>query len=138
MGKSRSLGFFVKSNKLSVGDSFKTTPSGSNRIVEFINKDTRVVQACGVSHNFSEKVYLANEPDVVSPAVKVKFTAPRKNYTISFSATVDFEFVDNESESIEEALAKVRKMKDWELITKGTLVDSSSGPEIFAVIENVI
>jgi len=135
MGKSRSLGFFIKTNKLTVGDKFRTTSMGSNRIVESIDPNRKIVTACGVTHQFSEKVYIENFP--VSNQIEKQKT-PKKTYTISYSATVDFEFVDTESESIEDSLMKARALTSWQLIQKGTVVDVTRDPNIFAIIENEV
>jgi len=110
MGKTRTLKFLIDKGFLNVGDSFKI--GGYERLIEEINDNYKKVKTNKGWLDFSDKVYpplkKADQTGVVSsePTISKNTT----EFTISFSCKTDFEYVDKESKTMEEAPSKVPLM----------------------------
>jgi len=135
MSKLRTLKFLIDKGHITVGDSFKI--DGYEHLIEEINDSYKKVKTNRTWVDFSEKAYplpkkveLVVSPEPVSEEKKTEFT-------ISFSCKTDFEYVDNESKTMEEALEKARTMTPWQLILKSEPVDvQDSEVNIFGLISN--
>lgn len=129
MSKARTVKFLFENAKLFVGDSFKVAGDVFEHFVSMINDEDEILETeGGKSFDFSTKIYTTGKT----------YEKPKasKTYTFSFTATVDFEYVDEESESFEQALTKFRNAKPWVIISKSKAVDHHTDPELFAIIEN--
>jgi hypothetical protein len=127
MSKCRTVKFLVENDKLFVGDSFKVAGETFEHFVSYIGDDFIQTEE-NETFKFSEKIYTTGKT--------FEKKIPEKTYTFSFKAEVDFEYVDSESESFEQALASFRNAKPWAVISKSKVVDHHTNPELFAIIEN--
>jgi hypothetical protein len=137
MGKSRTLKFLIDKGHITVGDSFKL--NGYERIISEINDNFQKVNTNKGWFSFSEKVYPVKKVLDVSSVVSEEPTVSKNTteFTISFSCKTDFEYVDKESKTMEEALEKARTMTPWQLILKSEPVDvQDSEVNIFGLISN--
>lgn len=136
MGKARTLKFLINKGFLNVGDSFKI--GGYERLIEDIKDDLETVKTSKGCYGFSEKVYplpKTTKPTVVSSEPKTSKSTPE--FTISFSCKVDYEYVDRESKTMEDALEKARTMTPWQIILKSEVVDvQDSEIDIFGLTAN--
>lgn len=135
MGKSRTLKFLIDKGILGVGDAFKYSDFVDNVIIDDIS-DERVFTKKG-AFVLSDKVYpLPKEKKIESQTITTKQQNPLE-FTISFSCKTDFEYVDKESKTMEEALEKARTMTPWQLILKSEPVDvQDKEVNIFGLISN--
>lgn len=134
MGKERTLKFLIDKGHITVGDSFKK--NGFERLIsEIDDKLQRVKIDKNIFYSFSEKVYPVK--NVSEPPVSRKKSESDVEFTISFSCKTDFEYVDKDSKTMEEALEKARKLTPWQLILKSEPVDvQDSEVNIFGLISN--
>lgn len=135
MSKARTIKFLFENDQLFAGDSFKIAGKPFEHFISYIDDEKKIVETeGGETFNFSAKIYTTGK--IFDGPKNVKQTKSGKTYTFSFKATVDFEYVDDESESFEEALSKFRATLPWPLILKSKVVDWHTDPELFALIEN--
>jgi hypothetical protein len=136
MGKERTLKFLIDKGHITVGDSFKK--NGFERLIsEIDDKLQRVKIDKNIFYSFSEKVYPVKNIPGTPVSHKNSESENKIEFTISFSCKTDFEYVDRESKTMEEALEKARKLTPWQLILKSEPVDvQDSEVNIFGLISN--
>lgn len=143
MSNYRTIKFLVENRKLYPGDTIKLFSESITQMVDSIDsEEKKILLDSNREVSFSEKCYItkmaekAPSIDIPEPEILEFEQDERHKFTLSFSATVDFEFHDDESNSMEEALEKFRSEMPWRLITKSKVVDLTSDLKLFAMIEN--
>lgn len=145
MSNYRTIKFLVEKRKLYPGDKIKLLSESISHIVDSIDDvEKKILLDSNREVSFSEKCYVTDSaedlppPPLPAPEILEFEQDERHKFTLSFSATVDFEFHDDESNSMEEALEKFRSEMPWRLITKSKVVDLTSDLKLFAMIENEV
>lgn len=143
MGKARTLKFLFDKGYLGIGDYFKYGDIVYN--VRGFDVPAERVNTNFGAFSFADKVYPITKAKATEPKAVVQSPAPKvqeKNgveFTISFSCKTDFEYIDKESKTMEEALEKARLLTPWQMILKSEPVDvQDEEVNIFGLISNEV